>query len=111
MPGLLLHVHSPHLCFGVFACLELVCETRPASNKEVIDWAQSRDERRIWRGEQVATAEYLPQDCLKPKGLHPMHKSPALSSKWDGVLRMQKTGDLEINHDLNFERRSWKVER
>src|SRR5688572_4253605 len=40
-----------------------------------------------------------------------MHKSSALSSKWDGVLRMQKTGDLEINHDLNFERRSWKVER
>jgi len=24
---------------------------------------------------------------------------------------MQKTGDLEINQDLNFERRSWKVER
>ena len=40
-----------------------------------------------------------------------MHKPPALSSKWDGVLRMQKTGDLEINQDLNFERRSWKAER
>jgi len=24
---------------------------------------------------------------------------------------MQKTGDLEINQDLNFERRSWRVER
>ena len=40
-----------------------------------------------------------------------MHKSPAFSSECHGVLRMQKIGDLEINQDLNFERRSWKVER
>ena len=28
-----------------------------------------------------------------------------------GLCAMQKTGDLEINQDLNFEKRSWKVER
>src|SRR6188474_2834050 len=40
-----------------------------------------------------------------------MHKSPPPSSKWAGILRMQKIGDLEINQDLKFERRSWMVER
>ncbi len=40
-----------------------------------------------------------------------MHLALVPSSKWDGVLRMQKIGDLEINQDLNFERRSWMIER
>ena len=46
----------------------------------------------------------------KREGLHPMHLALVPSPKWGGVLRMQKIGDLEINQDLKFERRSWMVE-
>jgi hypothetical protein len=40
-----------------------------------------------------------------------MHRSLPFPQNATGFLRMQKIGDLEINQDLNFERRSWRVER